>query len=182
MGIFHARCHATQYRSDGFGRLREVLQMAGNCGQWGYTCSGGFTTSYAEESRTIYGYDALDRLTNVTGALGRSTTISYDTLGRKLSMNDADMGAWAYSYYPYDALKDQTDAKGQWGYNSADDLTSLTYPDGEVVSYGYDIAGRQLNLTSSTGGAIRLRMQVTGTNPTTIKLRAWADGTSEPST
>ncbi len=33
----------------------------------------------------------------------------------------------------------------------------------------------------SPGGLIRLRTQVSGIDPTTIRMRAWADGTSEPS-
>jgi len=37
-------------------------------------------------------------------------------------------------------------------------------------------------LTQAANGYIWVHAQVTGTNPTTIKVRAWADGTAEPST
>ena len=37
-------------------------------------------------------------------------------------------------------------------------------------------------LTHTAGAFIRLRAQVSGTNPTTIRIRAWADGTTEPTT
>ena len=37
-------------------------------------------------------------------------------------------------------------------------------------------------LTATAGGYMWLRAQVTGTNPTTIKVRAWRDGDTEPST
>jgi CSLREA domain-containing protein len=37
-------------------------------------------------------------------------------------------------------------------------------------------------LTHRAGAKINLRMQVTGTNPTKIALRAWADGQAEPTT
>ncbi len=37
-------------------------------------------------------------------------------------------------------------------------------------------------LTASPGSFIWLRSQVTGSSPTTLRLRAWADGSSEPST
>lgn len=37
-------------------------------------------------------------------------------------------------------------------------------------------------LTQAANGYIWVHAQVSGTNPTTIKVRAWADGTSEPST
>ena len=37
-------------------------------------------------------------------------------------------------------------------------------------------------LSASAGGYMWLRAQVTGTNPTTIKVRAWRDGDAEPTT
>ena len=37
-------------------------------------------------------------------------------------------------------------------------------------------------LTHTPGSFIRLRAQLSGTNPTTIRVRAWADGSTEPST
>ncbi len=41
---------------------------------------------------------------------------------------------------------------------------------------------RAPNVTHVAGGFIRVRAQLTGTNPTTIRVRAWADGSTEPST
>ena len=37
-------------------------------------------------------------------------------------------------------------------------------------------------LTNTPGSFIRVRAQLTGTNPTTIRIRAWADGGTEPTT
>ena len=37
-------------------------------------------------------------------------------------------------------------------------------------------------LTHTANGVIRVRAQISGTNPTTIRIRAWADGSPEPST
>jgi hypothetical protein len=37
-------------------------------------------------------------------------------------------------------------------------------------------------LSHTAGGFIRVRAQVSGTNPTTLRIRAWADGTVEPTT
>jgi hypothetical protein len=37
-------------------------------------------------------------------------------------------------------------------------------------------------LAHSAGGFIRVRAQVSGANPTTIRIRAWADGAAEPTT
>jgi hypothetical protein len=50
---------------------------------------------------------------------------------------------------------------------------SVTTLGGEVVVTG---------LSHSAGSWIRVRVQMTGANPTTIRMRAWPDGTAEPST
>jgi YD repeat-containing protein len=39
-----------------------------------------------------------------------------------------------------------------WDYNDADQVTAITYPNGEQVSYTYDAAGRQASACSSLGG------------------------------
>ena len=48
-----------------------------------------------------------------------STTLSYDFAGRKIGMNDPDMGVWTYEYDVLGNLLKQTDAKGQ--------VTTLSY-------------------------------------------------------
>jgi RHS repeat-associated protein len=84
----------TQY-SDTFGRTVKVRQ----------------TTSVASD--TTYSYDMLDRLTNVTDGAGNTlTTITWDSLGRKLRSQDADRGIWTYAYDNIGNLVSQTDARG----------------------------------------------------------------------
>ena len=41
---------------------------------------------------------------------------------------------------------------------------------------------RVTGLTHLAGSFIRVRAQFSGASPTTIRIRAWADGTTEPST
>ena len=65
-----------------------------------------------------YTYDVSDRLVEVT--YGSATTmLQYDLAGRKLSMDDPDMGYWVYTY---DALGQPAHADGCAGCT-----TSLTY-------------------------------------------------------
>ena len=37
-------------------------------------------------------------------------------------------------------------------------------------------------LTASANSYLRVRVQITGTTPTTVKVRVWADGSTEPTT
>jgi RHS repeat-associated protein len=118
--------HRTQWRYDSLGRLRRVLEIPGDCGAYGYSCAAPYTTSYGTPATTSYTYSDLDLLINVTDAKGNQTTMGYDALGRKTTMSDPDMGAWAYAYDPNGNLTRQTDAKGQricFYYDKLDRLT-----------------------------------------------------------
>ncbi len=80
-----------------------------------------------------YTYDGMDRL--LTATMGNAvTSISYDFAGRKMGMDDADMGEWSYEYDGLNALTKQTDARGC--------VTNLTYDDaGRLVNKNYLTSG-----------------------------------------
>jgi RHS repeat-associated protein len=96
---------------------------------------------------TTYAYDLIGDLTNVTDNVGNSTVMGYDSLGRKVSMIDPDMGAWSYTYDNDNRMTQQIDAKhntidffynDQLGrltakqiYNSSGTLTG-------TITYAYD--------------------------------------------
>jgi YD repeat-containing protein len=75
----------------------QAIEIDGNCGTSTYSwasCSGNYTTAWTTASTTSYAYTPLDLLRQVTDAAGNVTTIGYDSLGRKTSMTDPDMGGW----------------------------------------------------------------------------------------
>ena len=84
--------------ADAFGQLITVTEYLSNA-----------TISQA----TTYAYDYQGNLVKLVDALGNTTTITYDLLGRKLGMRDPDMGVWAYQYDGNGNLTLQTDARGQ---------------------------------------------------------------------
>ncbi|MFT3890486.1 MAG: RHS repeat-associated core domain-containing protein [Anaerolineales bacterium] len=185
-----------------------------------------------------YTYDVLGRLLSAARG-GVTTSITYDSAGRKLNMTDPDMGYWTYDYDALGDLKVQKDARDQyiclyydvlnrlvgkhyradsscpasptydvtysydnvtngnigigrrtgmsdssgstswvydnrgrmtqenkligtksfgtsWTYNSADLPVTMTYPDSEVLTYGYNSDGTLNTVTSSLGGSTYL--------------------------
>jgi RHS repeat-associated protein len=137
--------HRVQHGSDVFGRLAQVVEIKGTCGNyWGYACAAGETV-WVGDATTTYAYSPLDLLTSVTDAQNNVTTMTYDSLGRKLTMSDPDMGAWTYAYDVDGNLVTQTDAKNQtlaFTYDALNRLTQKYDPSGAKgglnVSYGYD--------------------------------------------
>jgi len=149
--VTDANGHKTRRESDLSGRLRTVIEYTGSADPY---------TPYAT---TAYAYDGRDLLTGVTDQAGNVTAIGYDSLGRKVSMADPDMGAWSYAYDPNGTLHTQTDAKGQaitFAYDALDRLTTKSYATGYPTAYyRYDEAdvtngrGQRTTMMNTNTGA-----------------------------
>jgi RHS repeat-associated protein len=91
---------------------------------------------------TEYDYNAAGDLLGVTDHYGNTSRMNYDTLGRKISMNDPDMGFWEYSYDANGNLVTQIDEKLQeviFAYDELNRITSKTYSTSDpMVIYSYD--------------------------------------------
>ena len=74
---------------------------------------------------TSYWYEPFGNLVD-TNAGGVVTKMTYDSLGRKISMDDPDMGVWTYGYNVLGELVRQTDAKGQVVTMQYDELGRMT--------------------------------------------------------
>lgn len=72
--------------------------------------------------------------TNSAGETTTKTSLSYDTLGRKIGMTDPDKGSWVYKYNALGNLVWQRDGKGQ------------------VVTQSYDKLGRLMGRTDYLAG------------------------------
>jgi len=134
----------TSQRVDAYGRLSQVEEVVSD------------TVAYA----TTYAYDPLNNLTTVTDHAGNLTTITYDSLGRKLAMDDPDMGPWTYAYDAVDNLTSQTDARGvtiSFTYDLLNRLTQKAYADSPLtshlspVTYTYDTPAQPFSTGQLTG-------------------------------
>lgn len=162
--VIDANRHRTQRRYDALGRLRNVLELTGNCSPPGvywpeYACGGAYTDTWAAGVTTTYAYSPLDLLTAVTDAKGNVSTMQYDGLGRKTVHNDLNMGGWFYTYDANNNLATQTDAKQQtitFSYDKLDRPTGKSGP-GWTSEYSYDEAfglgkGRRTSMRTTLGG------------------------------
>lgn len=124
--------HMQQSFVDAFGRLIQKEEYTGADGRSpNYSAA-----TYTLYATTSYSYDPKGNLTSVMDAHNNVTSITYDNLGRKIGMNDPDMGKWQYGYDGNGNLIWQQDAKSQ------------------VISFKYDALNRLINKTDAISGPI----------------------------
>lgn len=152
--VTDARNNSTSSTSDIWGRVLSVVPPTG--------------------PSVTYTYDELDRLLTASRG-GATTSIKYDNAGRKINMDDPDMGtagtptdanwAWAYEYDAIGNLKFQTDARGctlTLTYDALNRLDTKSSNDIDCiqnvsVNFDYDAGlngiGRRTSMTDDSGSS-----------------------------
>lgn len=151
----------TTYTPDGLGQTKTQLSPDSGTSTFTYDVNGNvLTKTDARGKVTTMTYDALNRLKTVTYPTGTPTTLTYDVgmVGTFSGVTDAS-GSIAYAYDAAGRMISKTQVTGTktfvtkfaWSNtgSSLDQLTSITYPSGNVVNYTYDAVGRATAVTVS---------------------------------
>ena len=114
---------------------------------------------------TRWTYDAMDRLRSENGPFGSAVSADYDTLGRLTNLTFAGR-AWSYQYDGLGRATNLVAPEGTYrlGYlQQGRRKVSLQYPNGQLMSMGYDsgILMTNLALTRSGDNLIRSRYEYT---------------------
>ncbi len=139
-----------------------------------YTGDGSAQDPYVPYATTTYQYDVLGNLEMVIDDQNNVTAISYDSLSRKIDMDDPDMGVWYYEYDVNGNLMKQTDAKGQIinfdPYDALNRVTKKNYPDGSYIQYDYDEA-----FSTNSIGLLTTVTELDSTGATKLITKAYYD-------
>ena len=142
---------------DAFGRLVTKQEYTGADGRSPYYPK----APYVLLATTTYGYNPRGNLVSVRDNNNNLTSITYDNLGRKIAMNDPDMGSWSYGYDNNGNLQWQKDAKGQ------------------IITFSYDALNRLSNKTDSTLKASYPNLTVANPQPPTFNVKYNFDDQSQ---
>ena len=107
---------------------------------------------------TQYGYNGIDQLVSVTDPRNLVTTYDIDGLANLNSQQSPDTGSTINTYDEAGNLRTQTDAKQQvttYVYDALNRVTSITFHDGSKQTYAYDQGANGIGRLSS----------ITETNP-----------------
>lgn len=205
-GVTDPRGLVTSYTPSGLGDV--TTQTSPDTGTSRYTYDGRGNLLTATDARgkvTTYTYDALNRLTSMSYPSGTATAFEYDggasptpaAAGELTKITD-ESGQTTYSYDAVGRMTGKTVAIGSktftvgygWGDSGSalDKLTSITYPSGSRVNYGYSARGVIQTVSVSpvnasgtgVGSAQALLSSVTYTVDGQISGWVWSDSQSRP--
>ncbi|WP_223279781.1 polymorphic toxin-type HINT domain-containing protein [Streptomyces sp. SDr-06] len=94
---------------------------------------------------TLYSYNKLGRLEQVTDPSGAKWTYTYDTRGRQTRVDDADKGASTTAYDQGDRVTDTTDARGitlHTDYDALGRKTALKNGTSTLAAWTYDTVAK----------------------------------------
>jgi RHS repeat-associated protein/uncharacterized repeat protein (TIGR01451 family) len=150
---------------DSLGRMIAIDDP--DLGRWAYTYDANGNLETQTDARgcvTSFAYDALDRMVGkaYSGACAGTPGVMYvydqgtNGVGRRTGMYDESGSTeWAYDARGL-VIEERKTIYGAlyttgFSYDGLNRLETLTYPDGEVVTYAYDEGGRVDSLSSDLG-------------------------------
>jgi YD repeat-containing protein len=149
------------YEYDALNRGTRAISPMGHETVYTYDCVGNRTTrTDPNGATTTYDYDEIDRLVTLSYPGGGQVSYAYDGVGNRLHMTNT-VGLGDLTDRIYDAgnrLIAETIDYGlflksvSYTYDGLDNITTLTDPDGEVLTYEYDPLGNVAVVTDPNGG------------------------------
>lgn len=120
------------------GLLKTATDPLGRTLNYEYNAAGRVTREILPDSREVrYGYDASGNLVALTPPGRPAHVFNYSKTGQTAEYNPPDVGAGSN--------------KTLYSYNLDKDLTQITRPDGQILSFSYDSAGRLSQQTLPNG-------------------------------
>jgi len=166
---------ATQYVYDDLGNLLEERSPDRGTTRYTHDAAGNvLTRSDARGVTATYSYDALNRVASVRysstttgGAFAEDVTYTYDAgtactagFGHLCAVTDAS-GETRYGYDAFGNVLTRTHIElartyvTRYTYDSANRVTTITYPDGRLVTFSRDSLGRISTITTMLNGTAR---------------------------
>lgn len=154
-----ANGNATQYEFDACGQNIATVDALGNRTEFTYDADGRQLSMKDANGNTVsYEYDALGRNIKTTFPDGTYSTVKYDNLGQKIEETDSAGLVTKFEYNDAGQLsaviKPEVNGetpRWEYTYNQYRQRTSIKDPKGNVTSFTYDYAGRQLSRTLPLG-------------------------------
>jgi RHS repeat-associated protein len=152
LAITDPLAHQTNYSYDGFGNRLAIDSPDTGLSEIGYDAAGNPQSRVDARGQSVqYHYDALNRVTQMTYGNQTPVTFTYDQgrsgIGHLTQMTD-ETGTTRWTYNGQGRVSSKSFSTGsltlvtRYGYSNNGQLSTLTYPSGQVVHLAYDSNGR----------------------------------------
>ena len=145
------------YEYDALGRLTEEDPGSGIPSTYAYDNEGWLTQAANGVTTQTFEYDRTGRLKRVDDSLtGKTLRYGYDAAGLRTSFTDGEGVVWSYGFDNAMRLTSQTDFAGKTWNFTRDGLaraTRVDFPNGQVLTRGFDAAGALTALKVTRTGA-----------------------------
>ena len=151
-GLIDSGALVTRYTYDAVGNKLTQADALGRVTRWTYDTMGRELTRTLPLGQTeSFGYDDAGQRTSHTDFNGVTTRYGYDTAGRMEFVDYATDADVVTTYTASGQRESVTDGQGTtlYTYTARDQLASVTTPDGQAITYEYDIAGNKTGLHSA---------------------------------
>ncbi len=148
--------HTATYTYDALDRVSSSADPLNRITSYGYDGDSNLTSLKDQQGRTTtYGYNGDNELTSINYSDGQTpnVTYSYDSDRQRTKMTD-ETGTTTYSYDSLHRFTSTTDGAGQtinYGYDLANNETSITYPNQQTVTRTFDQENRLQSITDWLG-------------------------------
>lgn len=145
---------------------------------------GNMTSKTDSSGTTTYGYDNINRLTSITvtgNPAGNVVSFGYDNANNRTSMNYPGGSATFYfdalnrMYQKRETVSGRTYTTG-FGFDNNDNLQTITYPSGRIVTYGYNTKNEITSITGFGGSVTSVQHYTTGTYLGMLQSYALSNG------
>jgi RHS repeat-associated protein len=163
--------------------LTSITDAAGNQTQYGYDSAGNLLSiTYPDGTQRSFTYDPLGNLSDTVLQNGDPVGYQYNAEGLVSQQTFADGSSQAFTYDAHgNLLTAQTfDSAGTLTgtttltYNAANELTSITYPNGQFLNFTYNAQGQRTQSVDQDGFTINYSYDALG------RLSQLTDGSGNP--
>ncbi len=137
-----------------FNNLTSLTDPDGNTTQYTYDSNGNLLDiTYPDSTQQQFTYDPTGNLIESVDQNGNATHYTYNSAGLLTEEDFADGSTITFSYDAHDNLISATNSSGttSFTYNSSDELTEVTYPNGMYLKFTYNAVGQRTQMVDQTG-------------------------------
>jgi RHS repeat-associated protein len=144
----------TQFTYGANSRLTSMVDPASNTTRYAYDTRGNqLTATYVDGTQESRAFDPLGNPLTFINRNGQPLSATYNSFGQVTHETFADASHFDYTYDAHNNLSTATDVNGAitFTYESADRMTSVSYPGGKSLTFTYDAGGRRTRMVDQSG-------------------------------